>query len=132
VPEREARDAAAALVAMGARAALVKGGHGSGAEAVDWLATRGEVVRIALPRRRTPPLHGTGCTLASLIAGRLAARPTRGAPRAEEIVEAVRWARAELDRAIASPLAVGRGLAVLRVGAAFPGPRRAGSGRSGG
>jgi hydroxymethylpyrimidine/phosphomethylpyrimidine kinase len=115
VTERDARDAAAALVAAGARAALVKGGHGSGPESVDWLATRGEVVRIALPRRRTPPLHGTGCTLASLVAGRLAARPRGGAPGAREIVEAVRWARDRLDRALAAPLVVGRGLAVLDV-----------------
>jgi hydroxymethylpyrimidine/phosphomethylpyrimidine kinase len=116
VSDREARDAAAALVAMGARAALVKGGHGSGAEAVDWLATRREVVRIARPRRRTPPLHGTGCTLASLIAGRLAARARGGAPGVAEIVEAVQWAREALDRALASPIVVGRGLAVLDVG----------------
>jgi hydroxymethylpyrimidine/phosphomethylpyrimidine kinase len=116
VSEREARDAAAALVAAGARAALVKGGHGAGPESVDWLAMRGQIVRIARPRRRTPPLHGTGCTLASLIAGRLAARPRGGSPGAAEIVEAVRWARAQLDRAMASPLATGRGLRVLDVG----------------
>jgi hydroxymethylpyrimidine/phosphomethylpyrimidine kinase len=71
--------------------------------------------RIARPRRRTPPLHGTGCALASLIAGRLAARGRAGAVRDEEIVEAARWARARLDRAISSSLAVGAGLRVLDV-----------------
>ena len=112
VPEAEARDAAVALVEAGAGAALVKGGHGVGAESVDWLALRGRVVRLARPRCRTPPLHGTGCTLASLIAGRLAAV---GGARPEQLVEAVRWARARLDRALAAPLVVGGGLAVLSV-----------------
>lgn len=115
VSAREARDAAVALVEAGARAALVKGGHGGGAESVDWLALAGRavrVVRVARPRRRTPPLHGTGCALASLVAGRLAAR---GGARPEQIVEAVRWARARLDRALAAPLVTGAGLAVLCV-----------------
>ena len=116
VPEDEAAGAAEALVAAGARAALVKGGHGRGAEAVDWLALGGgRLVRIARPRRKTPEVHGTGCTLASLIAGRLAARARRGAPRAEDLVEAARWARARLDRALQAPLVVGAGLRVMDV-----------------
>src|SRR6185369_13421324 len=51
--DAEARDAAAAQVEAGAQAALVKGGHGAGPEAVDWLAVRSRLVRIARPRRRT-------------------------------------------------------------------------------
>jgi hydroxymethylpyrimidine/phosphomethylpyrimidine kinase len=116
VPDEEAPAAAAALVAAGAQAALVKGGHGHGSEAIDWLALRGgRLVRIARPRRRIPPLHGTGCTLASLIAGRLAARRRAGAPRADDLVDAARWARARLDRALAAPLTVGAGLRVIDV-----------------
>jgi hydroxymethylpyrimidine/phosphomethylpyrimidine kinase len=60
-------------------------------------------------------VHGTGCTLASLIAGRLASRSGRGAVRAEDLVDAARWARARLDRALRAPLAVGAGLRVLDV-----------------
>jgi hydroxymethylpyrimidine/phosphomethylpyrimidine kinase len=116
VTDADAADAALALVAAGAQAALVKGGHGLGAEAVDWLALRGgRLVRIARLRRATPPLHGAGCTLASLIAGRLAARSRRGAPRPEDLVEAARWARARLDRALSAPLVVGAGLRVMDV-----------------
>lgn len=116
VPPGEEGAAAQALVAAGARAALVKGGHGRGPEAVDWLAVRGgRLVRIARRRRVLPPVHGTGCTLASLIAGRLAARDRRGAPRVEDLVEAARWARARLDRALAVPRAVGAGLRVMDV-----------------
>lgn len=112
----EARDAAVALVEAGSRAALVKGGHGEGAEAVDWLVVGGQtkrIVRIARPRRATPPLHGTGCTLASLIAGRLAAKSSGRMPDAGELVAAVRWARGRLDAAIGAPLTTGRGLLVL-------------------
>jgi hydroxymethylpyrimidine/phosphomethylpyrimidine kinase len=116
----EARAAAVALVEAGAFAALVKGGHGGGDEAVDWLAIQGravKVVRIARPRRKTPPLHGTGCTLASLIAGRLAALASGRArlPSDVELIAAVRWARARLDRAIQTPRVTGRGLRVLDV-----------------
>jgi hydroxymethylpyrimidine/phosphomethylpyrimidine kinase len=116
VSDDDAPEAAAALVAAGAQAALVKGGHGHGPEAVDWLALRGgRLVRLARPRRAIPAVHGAGCTLASLIAGRLAARLRRGAARAEDLVDAVRWARARLDRALAAPLAVGAGLHVMDV-----------------
>jgi hydroxymethylpyrimidine/phosphomethylpyrimidine kinase len=114
--EEAARDAAVALVEAGSHAALVKGGHGSGAEAVDWLvvaAQTNRIVRIARPRRVTPPLHGTGCTLASLIAGRLAAKSTGGLPGEAELIAAVRWARGRLDAAIAAPLTTGHGLLVL-------------------
>lgn len=112
----DARDAGVALVEAGAHAALVKGGHGTGAESIDWLivgAQTKRVVRIARPRRKTPPLHGTGCTLASLIAGRLAAKSTGDMPGADELVAAVRWARGRLDAAIRAPLTTGHGLLVL-------------------
>ena len=114
--EDEARDAAVALVEAGAHAALVKGGHGSGAEAVDWLVVGAQtkrIVRIARPRRVTPPLHGTGCTLASLIAGRLAAKGSDRPPGEVALISAVRWARGRLDAAIGAPLTTGHGLAVL-------------------
>lgn len=110
--DAEARDAAVALVEAGSHAALVKGGHGKGAEAVDWLvvgAQTKKVVRIARPRLRTPPIHGTGCTLAALIAGRLAARSVGRLPETNELVAAVRWARGRLDAAIRAPLTTGRG-----------------------
>ena len=110
-----ARAAAAALVRAGARAALVKGGHGSGAESVDWLATPARVVRIAGPRRRGPAIHGTGCALAALIAGHLAARAHRRAPSDDELAAAARWARRRLDAALIQPHRIGNGLAVALV-----------------
>jgi hydroxymethylpyrimidine/phosphomethylpyrimidine kinase len=114
--DADARDAGVALVEAGSHAVLVKGGHGAGPEAIDWLivgAQTKRVVRIARPRRATPPLHGTGCTLASLIAGRLAAKSAGEMPGADELIAAVRWARGRLDAAIRAPLTTGHGLLVL-------------------
>ena len=66
------RRAGEALVAMGAGAALVKGGHIGGETVVDLLVTRDGVTRFEDRRIGTPHTHGTGCTLASAIAAGLA------------------------------------------------------------
>jgi hydroxymethylpyrimidine/phosphomethylpyrimidine kinase len=58
----------AALLKLGPRAALMKGGHLDGDEAVDLLATAQGVRRYAAPRIASNNLHGTGCTLSSSIA----------------------------------------------------------------
>ena len=61
-----------ALCARGAAAVLMKGGHASGALAIDWLVTRaGSVQRLAAPRLAAGR-RGTGCALASAIAAGLA------------------------------------------------------------
>lgn len=61
-----------ALLALGARAVLMKGGHGDGAEAVDLLVSDRDPVRLAAPRVNTRNTHGTGCTLSSAIAAGIA------------------------------------------------------------
>ena len=58
----------AALLKLGPRAVLMKGGHLDGGEAVDFLATAEGVRRYAAPRIASRNLHGTGCTLSSAIA----------------------------------------------------------------
>jgi len=63
--------AARRLVDMGARAALVKGGHLPGAETVDVLFA-GEAREHRHPRIATTSTHGTGCTLSAAIAAHLA------------------------------------------------------------
>ena len=73
VTEVEALRQAQALVALGCRAVLVKGGHGEGDTAVDVLvAADGAVHRFARPRVETQHTHGTGCTLSAAIAAGLA------------------------------------------------------------
>lgn len=105
----DARDAALALLALGPRAVLVKGGHLSGAQAVDvlalWDADRTRVHELATPRLRIGPVHGGGCALASLVAGRLA--------RGSSIPGAVRWAKATHHAALRAAANVGGEMRVL-------------------
>ena len=61
----DARVAARALIALGARAALVKGGHIARADAVDVLAVGERLIELRSKRLPLPPIHGGGCTLAS-------------------------------------------------------------------
>jgi hydroxymethylpyrimidine/phosphomethylpyrimidine kinase len=76
--EAEAADEAAMLaqgrqlLALGPRAVLVKGGHGTGAEAADLLVTANGHRRFAAPRVATKNTHGAGCTLSAAIAAGLA------------------------------------------------------------
>jgi hydroxymethylpyrimidine/phosphomethylpyrimidine kinase len=66
-------DAAARLLALGAHAVLLKGGHLPGDEVVDVLAMRGEALRrLQSSRIASGNVHGTGCTLSSAIAAGLA------------------------------------------------------------
>jgi hydroxymethylpyrimidine/phosphomethylpyrimidine kinase len=65
--------AARALVdALGARAALVKGGHLAGDELVDVLYDGARVRRFRHARIATTSTHGTGCTLSAAIAASMA------------------------------------------------------------
>jgi hydroxymethylpyrimidine/phosphomethylpyrimidine kinase len=58
----------AGLLKLGPRAALMKGGHLGGDEAVDLMVTAQGVRRYVAPRIASSNLHGTGCTLSSAIA----------------------------------------------------------------
>ncbi len=62
------RRAGAALLAAGAMAVLMKGGHIDGATVIDLLMTPGGETRFEGPRVESRHTHGTGCTLASACA----------------------------------------------------------------
>lgn len=89
------------LSRLGAKAVLLKGGHGEGREAVDLLAVGDRVVRLASPRIDTRNTHGTGCTLSAAIAARLA----QGAG----LETAVRGAKDYVHGAIAAGIDLGVG-----------------------
>jgi hydroxymethylpyrimidine/phosphomethylpyrimidine kinase len=93
--------AARALVRMGARAALVKGGHLAGTEVVDVLVTDGAVRRFTRPRIDTTSTHGTGCTLSAGIAAGLAL----GRPLEQAVSDALDF----VHRAMAAAPGLGRG-----------------------
>ena len=86
------QDAARALLASGADCVLVTGGDLGGDAVVDVLATPFEIRTFTSPRIATRATHGTGCTLASAIATRLA----QGA----DVVLAVEEARDYVHEAI--------------------------------
>ena len=96
-------DAAGRLRALGARAVLVKGGHGAGDSVLDLLEDGQGILPLEAPRIATTSTHGTGCTLASAIAAELA--------KGRELRDAVRLARDYLQGAIraAGRLRVGSG-----------------------
>ncbi|MSR06410.1 MAG: bifunctional hydroxymethylpyrimidine kinase/phosphomethylpyrimidine kinase [Gemmatimonadetes bacterium] len=93
--------AGTALVAMGARAALVKGGHAEGATVVDVLVTREGTRRFTHPRIVTTSTHGTGCTLSAAIAAGLAL--------GRSLEDAVAGALDFVHRAISSAPGLGSG-----------------------
>ncbi|WP_029086719.1 bifunctional hydroxymethylpyrimidine kinase/phosphomethylpyrimidine kinase [Brevundimonas aveniformis] len=62
------RRAAEALLRMGAKAALVKGGHVEGDTLIDVLLMPSGETLLEGPRIDTTSTHGTGCTLASACA----------------------------------------------------------------
>ncbi len=92
-----------ALLAMGAKAVLMKGGHAHGPVCIDRLITATDVTELSAPRIDTRNTHGTGCTLSSAIAAHLAG----GLP----LTEATRRAHEWLHQAIlaADRLAIGAG-----------------------
>jgi hydroxymethylpyrimidine/phosphomethylpyrimidine kinase len=94
------RRAAEQLVAMGARAALVKGGHLAG-PAVDVLWDGRRAVELTAPRLASVHTHGTGCTLSAAIAARLAL--------GDDLDAACRAAKAYVTRAIAQAPGLGHG-----------------------
>ena len=76
----EMQRAGHALLAMGAGAVLIKGGHLEGGELVDVLVTADGVDQFRHRRIETRSTHGTGCTLAAAAAAGLAlGRPLRQA-----------------------------------------------------
>jgi hydroxymethylpyrimidine/phosphomethylpyrimidine kinase len=83
-----------ALLALGPRAVLMKGGHLPGDEAIDLLVTADGVRRFAAPKLASPNLHGTGCTLSSAIAAHLAL----GADLIAAVAAAKAFVRAAIER----------------------------------
>ncbi|MBU3028936.1 bifunctional hydroxymethylpyrimidine kinase/phosphomethylpyrimidine kinase [Paracoccus marinaquae] len=90
----EAAAQAAALIAAGAGAVLVKGGHAEGEICSDWLVTPAGATHFHAPRITTANTHGTGCSFSSAIAAELA----RGLALEQAVGAAHRW----LHGAIAS------------------------------
>jgi hydroxymethylpyrimidine/phosphomethylpyrimidine kinase len=101
--EAEMGEQAKRLLALGAKAVLIKGGHASGPESVDLLIEANAITRLAAARIATRNTHGTGCTLSSAIAAGLA--------KGLALADAVRAAKTYVTAAIAAAgkLTIGSG-----------------------
>ncbi|MGX2994282.1 bifunctional hydroxymethylpyrimidine kinase/phosphomethylpyrimidine kinase [Streptomyces sp. JNUCC 64] len=101
VSEDGMRRAADAVLGFGPRWALIKGGHLAG-DAVDLLTDGAEEHWLRAPRLDNRHTHGTGCTLASAIAARLA--------HGDRVPRAVTAAKAYVTGAIGAGYALGAGI----------------------
>jgi hydroxymethylpyrimidine/phosphomethylpyrimidine kinase len=99
--ERELRRAADAVLELGPRWVLVKGGHLPG-DPVDLLTDGTREFRFHAPRLDNRHTHGTGCTLASAVAAYLA--------RGEDMPGAVGKAKEYVTGAIERGFALGAGI----------------------
>lgn len=102
----EAREAARRLVGLGARYALVKGGHlsevGEGpGNSVDYLTDGSRFWELSSPRVAGTPVRGTGCVFSSALAAYLALGS--GVP------EAAGQAKSFVTRALEGAQALGKG-----------------------
>jgi len=93
----------ARLQSLGPANVLLKGGHLDGEESPDLFMHAGETHWLESPRTATRNTHGTGCTLSSAIAARLAKR----VPLPQAVAEAKAYVAAAI--AAADDLSVGHG-----------------------
>ncbi len=94
-----------ALLKLGPRAVLMKGGHLDGDEAIDLLVTQNAIQRFAAPKLASKNLHGTGCTLSSAIA----ANVVLGASLPEAVAAAKAFVRQSIERGRGVTLGAGAG-----------------------
>jgi hydroxymethylpyrimidine/phosphomethylpyrimidine kinase len=99
--ERQMLVAASMINAMGPQWVLVKGGHLPG-NPIDVLAAADQVIRFPGERVDSVHTHGTGCTLASAIASRLAL--------GDDVPSAVKTAKEYVTGAIAAGFPLGAGI----------------------
>lgn len=97
-----AEAAARELAQRGPQGVLVKGGHLTGADAIDVLFADGKLTHFRAPRIDTRHTHGTGCTYASAIAAGLAKQLT--------LHDAIEAAKDWLTRALQSAPGLGGGI----------------------
>jgi hydroxymethylpyrimidine/phosphomethylpyrimidine kinase len=99
--EKTAKKAALEILELGPKAVLVKGGHLKGTDSADYLCVDGRFKKVSSPRIDAD-VHGTGCALASLIAG--------GMANGEELEHAVESAKSIIYKAILARDRVGLGV----------------------
>jgi hydroxymethylpyrimidine/phosphomethylpyrimidine kinase len=105
---RDMEGAARAILDLGARSVLVKGGHLKESSSDDLFADGERTEWLPGERLRSPNTHGTGCVLSASIAAYLA--------RGEPLLEAVRNGKSFVTDAIRHALALGGGIGPVSPG----------------
>ncbi len=100
VTDEDAREAAAAIRALGPRIVVVKGGHRAG-NPVDLVYDGETFVELTGERVDTANTHGTGCTFSAAIAAHLA--------RGKAPIEAIRLAKEYVTAALRASYRIGDG-----------------------
>ena len=98
--DAEARNAAEAIIAMGAKSVVVKGGHRDG-QPTDILYDGEQFVEFTTQRIPSTNTHGTGCTFASAVAAGLA--------HGLDVPAAVQQAKDYVTAAIRTAYPIGQG-----------------------
>jgi hydroxymethylpyrimidine/phosphomethylpyrimidine kinase len=96
------KDAAGAILQLGARSVLVKGGHLEGGRAADLFFDGDCMEWLEAERIETPHTHGTGCVLSAAITAYLA--------KGEDPLEAAVAGKAFVTEAIRNSLQIGEGI----------------------
>ncbi|WP_124726859.1 bifunctional hydroxymethylpyrimidine kinase/phosphomethylpyrimidine kinase [Staphylospora marina] len=95
------KEAAKRIVSFGAKAVVVKGGHGEEETVIDLLYDGSVFVEFHHPRVNTRHTHGTGCTFAAAV--------TAGLARGSNLTDAVDLAESYIRSAIEDELGIGGG-----------------------
>ncbi len=105
VDDKSVEEAGKKLLAMGAKAVLIKGGHFEAKPILvtDWFFdAKGTVEALRQPHVDTPNSHGTGCTLSAAITAYLAKK--------QPLIIAVKKAQEYLNCALRNGYAPGKGI----------------------
>lgn len=100
---RDPEQACRALLALGTRAVVLKGGHSGEQTSTDYFYDGEVLMRLPAPRVATRSTHGTGCTFAAAMA----ALRARGAGLVSAVTDAKRYISGAI--AAADRLAIGKG-----------------------
>ncbi|MBN9887897.1 bifunctional hydroxymethylpyrimidine kinase/phosphomethylpyrimidine kinase [Salipiger abyssi] len=99
--EAQGRD----LLALGAKAVVMKGGHAEGPTCIDRLIGADTILTLEQPRLATRNTHGTGCSLSSAIAAELA----KGATVGDAVARAQVWLHGAIRAADGLGIGAGHG-----------------------
>ena len=105
VDDKSVEEAGKKLLAMGAKAVLIKGGHFEAKPILvtDWFFdAKGTIEALRQPHVDTPNSHGTGCTLSAAITAYLAKK--------QPLIIAVKKAQEYLNCALRNGYAPGKGI----------------------